>query len=504
LSDVSTGLNSVQVSNNQARKLEKCGLYTIRCQNIAMQFEETIAAISTPPGFGAIAVVRMSGPTACQIISKLFSPSGKKRESNWLRTHLATLGALVNPETGQEVDQVLVTPFLAPHSYTSEDVVEISCHGSPLVTSEVLALCLKHGARLAKPGEFTQRAFLSGKLDLTQAEAVLDLIQSKTRRQSRAALSVLSGDLGRRIREVRKNLIDLLANVTAGIDFPEEVGDTSEPDIHFAVSNAIEVLTDLSEAARSNKFLRDGLRLAIVGRPNVGKSSLLNQFLKIERAIVTDVPGTTRDSLEEFVDLDGLPVVLVDTAGLRQSDDTVELIGMERTKRAIEDAELVLFLIDLTSGWQKEDERVLETIGSRPYLLLKNKCDLHRELHHKDPPQSDCSAGLVDRPGKIGELLISAKTGEKVKHIHEMISDWAFQGRSRNEGDTSLNDRQAALCEAAIASLNLVTKTVQEGLPQDCLATDLKGAIDHLSEICGEMVSEEVIASVFANFCIGK
>jgi tRNA modification GTPase len=461
-----------------------------------MQFEETIAAISTPPGFGAIAVVRMSGPAACQILSKLFSPSGKKRESDWLRTHLATLGSFSNPETGQEVDQVLVTPFLAPHSYTSEDVVEISCHGSPLIASEVLALCLKHGARLAKPGEFTQRAFLSGKLDLTQAEAVLDLIQSKTRRQSRAALSVLSGDLGRRIRDIRKNLVDLLANVTAGIDFPEEVGDTPEPDIHFAVAGAIEVLTDLSDAARANKFLRDGLRLAIVGRPNVGKSSLLNQFLKIERAIVTDVPGTTRDSLEEFVDLDGLPVVVIDTAGLRQSDDAVELIGMERTKRAIEDSELVLFLIDITAGWQKEDERVLETIGSRPFLLLKNKCD----LHGKDLP----SNGVADRPGKIGELLISAKTGEKVKHIHEMISDWAFQGRTRHEGDTSLNDRQAALCEAAIASLNLVTKTVQEGLPQDCLATDLKGAIDHLSEICGEMVSEEIIASVFANFCIGK
>jgi tRNA modification GTPase len=461
-----------------------------------MQFEETIAAISTPPGFGAIAVVRMSGPASCQIISKLFSPAGKSREGKWIRTHLATLGSLSNPETGQEVDQVLVTPFLAPHSYTSEDVVEISCHGNPLIASEVLALCLNQGARLAKPGEFTQRAFLSGKLDLTQAEAVLDLIQSKTNRQSRAALSVLSGHLGRRIREVRKNLIDLLANVTAGIDFPEEVGDTPEPDIHLAVANAIEVLTDLAEAARSNKFLRDGLRLAIVGRPNVGKSSLLNQFLKIERAIVTDVPGTTRDSLEEFVDLDGLPVVLVDTAGIRESEDAVELLGIERTRRAIEDSELVLFLIDLTAGWQKEDEGVLETIGKRPFLLLKNKCD----LHEGDLP----SNGVANSPGKIGELLISAKTGEKVKRIHEMISNWAFQGRMRHESDTSLNDRQAALCEAAIASLNLVTKTVQEGLPQDCLATDLKGAIDHLSEICGEMVSEEVIASVFANFCIGK
>ena len=461
-----------------------------------MSAEDTIAAISTAPGLGAISVVRISGPNACQIVERLFIPSRGKDGQTRLKTHTATHGYLQHHVSKERLDEVVVTAFLGPNSYTGEDLVEISCHGSPVITRRVLALCIELGARLANPGEFTQRAFLSGRIDLTQAEAVLDLIQAKTSRQSRSALSALSGDLGRQIKDVRQRLMQILTAVVAGIDFPEEVGDTPEQDIENVVSESIDRLQKLTDTALSGRFLREGLRLAIVGRPNAGKSSLLNQLLRFERAIVSEIPGTTRDSLEEPLDIEGIPVILVDTAGIRHTADTVELIGIERTKRAVEDSHLVLLVTDITQGWGQEEESIVELLEERTWILLSNKVDL------VDAKEGHIRMGRSASP--VAKLLISAKTGSGIAELCSTIERWAVGGKDSRDESASLNDRQAALCQRALKGLNLIRGTLSQKMPQDCLASDLKMTIDLLSEICGEMVSEEVIREVFANFCIGK
>ena len=461
-----------------------------------MNFHDTISAISTAPGTGAIAVVRLSGPDAFVIARKIFL-SGKHSSPKTdfeFKSNFATHGFVCDPATNEPIDEVVLTPFKAPHTYTGEDLVEISCHGGPVVTAEILSLALKSGARLARRGEFTQRAFLSGRLDLTQAEAVLDVIQAKTSRQGRRALSALSGSLGERIKKVRIDLMELMARIVAGLDFPEEIGDAPEPQVAEVTHRSIEVLEDLARTARTGRYLREGLRVAIVGRPNAGKSSLLNQLLKFERAIVTDVPGTTRDSLEETLDLNGIPVVLVDTAGIRPTEDRVEKIGIERSKQAIANCDLALFVVDLSEGWQEPEDEIVRMIDDKPFLVIGNKIDLHAA---DEVDAQALSANCVRR------IYISAKTGASISELTESIESFVFQDETMREGP-SLNSRQAELCFKAVDALHSVEKTLAAGYPQDCLATDLKGAVDALSEISGESVSEEIITQVFATFCIGK
>jgi tRNA modification GTPase len=466
-------------------------------QSLVMFSADTIAAIATAPGVGAIAIVRLSGPDAFAIGRKVFLPmKGPSDEGSdiFSRTHVVRYGYIRDPETEHIIDEVVLIPYRAPASYTGEDMVEINCHGGSLITHEILQQCLKHGARIARAGEFTQRAFLSGRLDLTQAEAVLDLIQAKTSRQSRIAVSTLSGHLGGRIRETRKNLIALLSSIVAGIDFPEEVGDAPVEEIRGVIAHSLARLEELNRTARSGRFLREGVRLAIVGRPNAGKSSLLNQLLKFDRAIVTEIPGTTRDSLEELVEMNGVPVILIDTAGIRHTEDAVEKIGIERTHAAIDQSDLVLLVVDLTQGWGQPEEQIMEVTGNKPYLAVCNKLDVAR-----------APAAIPDRPNCIAVTNISALTGEGIEQLNAAVENWVFSDQSGNiDMNDSLNARQAALCGAAAEALKRVTETVDLQLPQDCLAVDLKSAVDCLSEMCGEAVSEEVIHEVFANFCIGK
>lgn len=484
-----------------------------------MLTDDTIAAISTAPGLGAIAIVRLSGPMAVDIAKKIFLPrtnpeknSGDPAHKNWLPTsHLATVGYIYDKQNDALVDEVVVIPYMGPNSYTGEDLVEINCHGSPIVTREILNLCLQNGARLAQAGEFTKRGFLAGKIDLTQAEAVLDLIHSKTERQSRLALSVLKGHLGNEIKSVRKRLMELLTRIIAGIDFPEEVGEVALGDIEEITGDSIKRLEELSRTARSGRYLREGLKLAIVGRPNAGKSSLLNRLLSFERAIVTDVPGTTRDSIEEPVDLNGIPVILIDTAGVRSTEDTVEMIGIERTARSIESADLVVFLIDRQQALGSEEEVIaghLKEFG-RPCLLAINKCDLQSELPDLgiSPEESAAQLKLLLAPELLvsSEIIcISARYGQGIEDLKRAIESWALAGASVQELGGSLNQRQGQLCLRAVQCLQALFEAQQAGLPQDCLATDLRQAVDALDEISGETVTEEVITEVFANFCIGK
>jgi tRNA modification GTPase len=459
-----------------------------------MDHSETIAAISTAPGTGAIAVIRMSGVDAIAIASKMFATNidGTPYEGSLERTNLARHGYIKDPQTGSVIDEVVIIPYHAPATYTGEHLVEINCHGGAVITSEVLSLCLKLGARLARPGEFTQRAFLSGRIDLTQAEAVLDLIQAKTSKQGRMAVSALSGQLGQKIKASRDSLMTLLTEIVAGIDFPEEIGDAPVEHVEPVVRENLRVLEQLSHTARSGKFLRNGLRVAIVGRPNAGKSSLLNQLLKYDRAIVTEIAGTTRDSLEELLDINGIPVWLVDTAGIRATEDRVERIGIERTHEAIRNADLVLMLIDLVEGWGEPEDLIAEAIGKKSFIAVQNKVDLH--------PGEPAKVSLANC---VSSVTICARTGDGLHKINSAVEHWVALDQLP-DSTTTLNARQAELCERAAQALGQVQETLEAGMPQDCLASDLKIAIEYLSEICGEAVSEEVIHQVFANFCIGK
>ncbi|MBX9880153.1 MAG: tRNA uridine-5-carboxymethylaminomethyl(34) synthesis GTPase MnmE [Candidatus Obscuribacterales bacterium] len=457
---------------------------------------ETIAAIATAPGVGAIAIVRLSGPRAFEIANSIFAiDKNVLSQTIDLKSHHVQHGYIVDRDLQTIVDEVVLIPYKSPRSYTGEDLVEVTCHGGPVVTSAILALMLKNGARLARAGEFTERAFLSGKLDLTQAEAVLDLIQAKTTRQSRMALSALAGHLGGNIQKIRLDLLNLMSAVVAGIDFPEEVGEADVNEVAKVSAQSRKALEELTKTARSGRFMRDGLRLAIVGRPNAGKSSLMNQLLKFERAIVTEIAGTTRDSLEELLDLNGIPVVLIDTAGIRHTDDTVEKIGIERSRKAVAESDLVLFVVDLTAGFDETERDILNVIGTRPFVLIGNKVDVAKNNgHFAESKSSNC----------VGALNISAATGEGVDTVAGQVESWVFGESSLRNGQASLNQRQAELCRRAAEALAHVETTLASGLPQDCLATDLKTAVDALSEVCGESVSEEVIHQVFANFCIGK
>lgn len=463
--------------------------------------DDTISAISTAPGIGAISVVRISGPNAEKIVREIFSLKSDLENSSSelpvLNSRVATHGYIYDSSTNEIVDEVIVTLFKAPRSYTGEDLVEISCHGGPVIANQLLALIAKMGARLARRGEFTERAFLNGRMDLTQAEAVLDVIQAKTSMQSRRALGALTGHLGRRIKDVRVQLMELLTRIVAGIDFPEEIGDAPEPEVDRVVNGCLQILEQLALTARSGKFLREGVKLALAGRPNAGKSSLLNQLLKFERAIVTEIPGTTRDALEETIDINGIPVTLVDTAGIRETDDIVEKIGIQRSTQAIEESDLTILIVDLIEGWQEQEDQIAKLIDGREFIVVRNKLDLVSGSQKDD---------LIDHrmtSGAVANIALSAATGQNVEQLTAAIERWVFRDNPLASGP-SLNVRQADLCVRAAESLCHVQHTLAAGLPQDCLATDLKIAVDALSEISGELVSEQIIGQVFATFCIGK
>ncbi len=464
---------------------------------LPMKERDTIAAISTPAGSGAIAVVRISGPETYKILEQIFSTSSKQFKKTDLRSagsHKAIHGYIYDPKSNELVDEVVAILYQEPNTYTGDDLAEINCHGSPLISRELLALILENGARLAQPGEFTKRAFLSGKMDLTQAESVLDLIQAKTGRQSRLAISALEGHLGRKITEIRNQLMELLSKLIAGIDFPEEVGELPRDDIELIGSAAAEKLEKLSRTTRSGRFLREGLKLSLVGRPNAGKSSLLNQLLSFERAIVSDTPGTTRDSIEEPLDLNGIPVILVDTAGIRITEDSIEKAGIERTTRAIRESDLTLFIVDSTIPFEEPEEKILELIGEAPYIKVFNKIDLTEKRNIQTDGSDDSAA----------HVFISAVTGEGVNDLSNRIEGWVLKDNSLKEAGGSLNQRQGELCRAAIKSLNHMVESSRAGMLEDCIATDLKEAIHALSEACGDEVTEEVITEVFSRFCIGK
>ena len=456
---------------------------------MAYSLDDTIAAISTPVGVGGIGIVRLSGPQALEIVRSLFRRAcGQRRR--W-ETQRLYYGHVVNPADGRLVDEALVSWMAAPHSFTRQDVAELNVHGGPVPLREVLALCLAQGARLAEPGEFTLRAFVNGRIDLAQAEAVLDTIQSKSAAALRVAVNQLNGRLSGQVRALREELLEVLAYLQASIDFAED--DIPPRDVRPALGYVQDALRRLIGEADAGQVYRQGVRTAIIGRPNVGKSSLLNALLRTDRAIVTSVPGTTRDTLEETLILRGVPFVLVDTAGINESQDVVERIGVERSRRSVSDAGLVLLVVDGSEPCGPQDIEVARLVGDRAAILVVNKVDL---------PQ----AGTYDRLLESAERIeVSALTGQGIAELEAMMECLALGGAVQAADDPlTSNPRHRAAFARALDHVTLALEAAQAGWFGDLVAIDVGEAVFILGEITGETASEDLLATIFGQFCIGK
>ena len=440
---------------------------------------DTIAAISTPPGEGAISIVRMSGEEAVSIAQKVFS--GK--DLTQAKSHTRNYGHIVDPKTHEEIDEVMVSLMLAPKTFTGEDVVEINCHGGIVATNRILQLLLVNGARLAEPGEFTKRAFLHGRIDLTQAESVMDLIRAKTDRSMKIALNQLDGNLSHLIDSLRKDILDVLAQVEVNIDYPE-------------YDDVEEMTTKLLKTASQGKIMREGLATALVGRPNVGKSSLLNHLLHEDKAIVTDVAGTTRDVIEEYVNVSGVPLKLIDTAGIRETDDKVEKIGVERSKKAIEQSDLVLLVLNAAESLTKEDLELIRLTNDKKRIIILNKTDLEEKLDRKELAKISENAPVY---------ATSILKNEGVEALEEAISKLFFNGIENSQSTVMVtNARHIALLKKAQNSLDSVLEGISSGMPVDLVQIDMTEAWNLLGEITGESYEDELLDQLFSQFCLGK
>ena len=450
-----------------------------------MNLDDTIVAIATPSGRGGIGVVRISGPESRQIAGSMLR---SKRE---LEPGRAAFAELIDPETSERIDEVVVTYFARPHSYTNDDVVEISAHGSPVVLRHVLGLALARGARMAQPGEFTMRAFLNGRIDLTQAEAVRDLIESQTLYQAKVAAQQLEGALSRRLQPIKKKLVELIAIMEAGIDFAED--DVSVLPAKDILARLEEIQTPLEQLRASfayGKLVHEGLTLAIVGRPNVGKSSLFNRLVERERAIVTATPGTTRDLVTETVALGGIPLKLIDTAGIRHSTDEAESIGIRKSYEALSEADLVLVVVDSSGPLTKDDHDLIEASQARRALVIANKSDL--------------AAGQLSTDG-IEVFKTSALTGEGIDQLRDAILN-QVSGTSGAEHEAGFltNVRQQRLVDETRNSLTAAVEAAKRKIPHEMIMLDLYGALRPLDAITGETTTDDILNLIFSSFCIGK
>lgn len=455
---------------------------------------DTIAAISTPPGRGGIGIVRVSGPQAVSIASQLVRIGAPLQHAR------ARLADVLDEDNATRVDEALVTYFVAPHSYTSDDLVEIAAHGSPVVLNLLLRRALKLGARLAEPGEFTQRAFLSGRLDLTQAEAVRDLIEAQTLTQARQAASQLGGALSHRVAPIKHDLVELIALLEAGIDFAEDDVDvTPAAEIARRIDALSNSLSALEATFSRGRIVHDGLTLAIVGRPNAGKSSLFNRLVERERAIVTATPGTTRDTVSERISLEGIPLELVDTAGLRDAHEEAEQLGIARSREALADAALVLIVLDATQPLNEEEHRLMTAVEGRPALIALNKSD----LTGGDTAAPLASADGAKIGGAIPAIRTSALTGEGLPELRDKILGLAGGGAASEPGMlTSLRHHQAVA--TALSALADAARANAASIPHEMILLDLYRALWALDSLTGQTTADDILNLIFSTFCIGK
>jgi tRNA modification GTPase len=468
---------------------------------------DTIVAIATPIGSGGIGIIKISGKDAFSITEAIF----KRPCVSWgegspendpvsfpLKSHRLYYGHIVNPETGQVLDEVLLSAMKSPRTYTREDVIEINTHSGYVVMASILDLVLQKGARLADPGEFTKRAYLSGRIDLTQAEAVIDIINSRTEKSLEIATSQIKGELKNRIESMRHSLIDILTQIEAAIDFPEDVEEVIEvKSIRQILEKAvIDELSDLLAQYENAHFLRDGLKMIVAGRPNVGKSSLMNRLIQNDRAIVTPIPGTTRDLIEETLNIRGIPIIVADSAGLHETKDPVEVIGIKKTREYIHAADLVLFMVDANDPFTREDQKIFQTIDDKRMILVINKIDL---------VEDDFKLEIPETWDKIPNVKISALYGNGLNSLKDLIAKLAIGDYRIDVLNTIIpNLRHKIALEKSLEFAVSAGEELRKGTSFELIAIDIKEALDSLGEIIGVVAKEDVIDKIFNRFCIGK
>ena len=452
---------------------------------------DTIAAISTPRGEGGIGIIRISGDKSFEILDKIFNTKNPNRDLGFYKFNYGFIH-----DNGKIVDEVMAVRMKAPKTYTCEDVVEINCHGGHLISEKVLELVLKNGARHAEQGEFTKRAFMNGRIDLSQAEAVMDIIQGKTEKSISLSLEQLRGDLRDKIGSFKKALLDVTAHVNVVLDYPEEgIDDPLPSNLRENLENVYAEADKLISSYDKGKKIKEGIKTVIAGKPNVGKSTLLNSLLKEERAIVTHIPGTTRDVIEEIINIKGIPLVLTDTAGIRKTEDIVENIGVEKSKKFIENADLVLLVLDASRELESEDREVIQEIqnNNKKTIVLLNKIDLERKIE-------------LDEFGLENILEISAKDNIGIEDMEERIYSYIVEEKVEDSSEKLIitNIRHKTALEKTKDAIRNIFETIDAGMPMDLISVDLKEALDSLSEITGEISSEDILDHVFGNFCVGK
>ncbi|OAO32634.1 tRNA modification GTPase [Mammaliicoccus lentus] len=456
---------------------------------------DTITSISTPMGEGAIAIVRLSGPDAISIADSIYK--GKKQLSE-VDSHTINYGHILDSDSGEIVEEVMAAVMRAPKTFTREDIVEINCHGGLVTVNRVLELTLSNGARMADPGEFTKRAFLHGRIDLSQAEAVMDFIRSKTERASKVALGQMEGRLSELIKGLRQSILEILAQVEVNIDYPE-YDDVEEATSQFLLKEAANIeqeIDKLLKTGQQGKIMREGLSTVIVGKPNVGKSSMLNNLIQDNKAIVTEVAGTTRDVLEEYVNVRGVPLRLVDTAGIRETEDIVEKIGVERSRKALSEADLILFVLNYNESLTESDYQLFEAIKNEDFIVIINKTDLEQHLDMDE---------LKEMIGDHPIVQTSMVEQQGIEELEQKISELFFGGQVQSQDMTYVsNSRHIALLKDAKSSINDAIHSAEEGIPIDIVQIDLIKTWELLGEVIGEEASESLIDQLFSQFCLGK
>lgn len=455
---------------------------------------DTICGISTPIGEGGISIIRVSGDKCLDIIDKIFKGVNKSSVKD-MKTYTMRYGHIYDLTTGDMIDEVIISYMKGPRSFTAEDVVEVNCHGGVTSTNKVLQEIIKAGARIAEPGEFTKRAFLNGRIDLSQAEAVMDIIRAKTDLSMKSAVMQSSGYLSKEINKLREYMLNTLALIEYSVDFTEddeEVDDSVPVKIIDQLSEAKNEMNTLLKNADEGRIIRDGLKLAIVGKPNVGKSSLLNALLKEKRAIVTDIPGTTRDVIEEFINLDGIPVKVIDTAGIRETDDIVEQIGVEKSREKMDEADLVIFVLDSSRELDDEDKEIIDRLDGKKYIVLLNKVDLEPKIKEEE------------LSGLDNIIKISAKSGFGIEDLKLKIKDMFFEGEVNTESLIISNSRHKQALYRALENCELAEEKVKQNEFLDLISIYVTAALKALGEITGSELEEDLINKIFSEFCVGK
>ncbi|EPX1245939.1 tRNA uridine-5-carboxymethylaminomethyl(34) synthesis GTPase MnmE [Staphylococcus aureus] len=456
---------------------------------------DTITSISTPMGEGAIGIVRLSGPQAVEIADKLYKG---KHLLNDVPSHTINYGHIIDPESKEVVEEVMVSVLRAPKTFTREDIIEINCHGGILTINRVLELTMTYGARMAEPGEFTKRAFLNGRIDLSQAEAVMDFIRSKTDRASKVAMNQIEGRLSDLIKKQRQSILEILAQVEVNIDYPE-YDDVEDATTEFLLEQSKEIKQEINrllDTGAQGKIMREGLSTVIVGKPNVGKSSLLNNLIQDNKAIVTEVAGTTRDVLEEYVNVRGVPLRLVDTAGIRETEDIVEKIGVERSRKALSQADLILFVLNNNEALTQEDYTLYEVVKNEDVIVIVNKMDLEQNIDINE---------VKDMIGDTPLIQTSMLKQEGIDELEIQIRDLFFGGEVQNQDMTYVsNSRHISLLKQARQTIQDAIDAAESGVPMDMVQIDLTRTWEILGEIIGETASDELIDQLFSQFCLGK